>query len=144
MNFSIFIFQLSMILLAAVSLSGCKTKEYIREVRTDTVQIVRIDTLRDVQVRVVRRDSVVHDSVYEVHNVEGEVVYKEVWRDRLVNVFRSDSLDKYRALCDSLRTAQRDVEIREVVTTRNVYKGWWAFSALLFAVAIYIYFRLRK
>ena len=125
-------------------LCSCKTKEYIREVRTDTVQIVRIDTLRDVQVRMVRRDSVVHDSVYEVHNVEGEVVYKEVWRDRLVNVFRSDSLDKYRALCDSLRTAQRDVEIREFVTTRNVYKGWWAFSALVIIFAVFLYYHLRR
>ena len=125
--------------LAICVLTGCKTKEYVYIEKTDTLLVHQTDTVKETQIKVERKDSIVHDSVVEIRDVEGKTIYKEVWRDRFVNVYKSDSVDKYRAMYDSLLSVKSNVEIKEKVVTKTNYSGWWAFGGLLLIMVITAY-----
>lgn len=135
------------LLTSIIWLCGCKTKEYVYVEKTDTMYVHKTDTIKDVQVKVEKRDSIVHDSVVEIRDVEGKTIYKEVWKDRYINVYKYDSLDFYKAKCDSLMSAKNNIEQKEKVITKTNYSGWWAFGglvAVIVAIVIIVVILRRK
>lgn len=123
---------------------SCKTIEKVERIEVhDTLRVVKTDTLMKTEKVVEWRDSVVHDSVKIWMDQEGKVVYKEVVRDRFVNVQRTDCLDLYRSRCDSLvkRSKGKEVKKEKEIVEKVDYSGWWAFSVVLLLVGIVLLLR---
>lgn len=73
---------IAMVLFAALTMTGCKSKEYITVPERHTEYVYRIDT-------VAKLDSVyVKDSVYVYRNGDTVMVSKIAYRDRWHNVYK--------------------------------------------------------
>ena len=84
--------------------------------KTDTVYMVRVDTVHKTDVR---HDSVlVRDSVYIRERGDSVYIYKEKWRERLV--FARDTL--YKSRTDTLRQIVHDTVYRERTDTLRVIR----------------------
>lgn len=113
-----------MVALAAVVLAGCKTKERVVTVRTDTAYIARHE-----------RDSIyVHDSTHVKEVVRGDTVWLEVarWNTRERERVRVDTV--YRARVDSVEKVivkERKLTARE---RARLGFGGWAIGALMIGI----------
>ena len=107
------------ILILILCLCGCKTKEYVYIEYTDTLFVHKTDTVKETQIKVEKKDSIVHDSTIIIKDLEGKTIYVEKWKDRYVNVYKSDSIDKYKSICDSLREKLKEKENKKEVVTKT-------------------------
>lgn len=131
------------LLVSIIWLSGCKTKEFVYVNTTDTLVVHETDTVMEREVKIERKDSIVHDSTVIIRDVEGKPIYVEKWRDRYVKDYRNDSVDKYKAKYDSLLSVKQEVKEKKVVKEKKDYKGWWAFACLVALIIAYIIYKVK-
>ncbi len=124
-------------------LLGCKTKEFVYLEKTDTLFVARHDTVREKEVRVERHDSIVHDSVIVKQDSAGKPIEIHHWHKEKVTDIQRDSVDKYKAKCDSLRQKLKNTQNKKEVVTKTDYSGWWAFLLLLVAAGVTIFLFVR-
>ena len=131
------------ILLVIALFSSCKTKEFVYLEKTDTLFVHKTDTVKDIRVKVQRYDSIVHDSVKVTLGDSGKPKEIEHWHTEFVKDYRNDSVDKYKAKCDSLAHKLRDAQKQKEVVIKTNYDGWVAFGGLLLLiVAIFVLIRI--
>lgn len=141
---------LVILLIAAICLCSCKTKEQVVQYvyKTDTLRETRIDTCYHTKVVETTRDSIVRDSVFVQVDADGKVVYKEVLKYVYVGKQSNDSTLIYKALIDSLQKASKNDSIKTEtkVVTKTDYGGWFAFAGLLLLIlgAVVIVYAIRK
>ena len=99
-------------------LSGCKTKEYVYVEKTDTMYVHKTDTVKDVQIKWQKKDSIVHDSVIVKQGADGKPVEIHHWHTEKVTDIQRDSVDKYKAKCDSLTQKVKEAEKEKKVITK--------------------------
>lgn len=131
------------LLTSATCLCGCKTKEYVYVEKTDTLLIHETDTVKDVQIKWQKKDSIVHDSVIVKQGADGKPVEIHHWHTEKVTNIQRDSVDKYKAKCDSLTQKVKEAEKKKKVITKTNYSGWWAFGGLLLACALIVFLLIR-
>lgn len=117
----------------AAALTGCKSPQSMTQgSRTDTIWVHRTDTVREIERHTEVRERVVHDSTVVERDTTGKVVYVERWHSREVKVESHDSVDKYRAMADSLRNIVKE-EKKETVVVEKKRRlpriAVWAISA---------------
>ena len=134
------------LLVSIIWLSSCKTKEYVYVEKTDTMYVAKHDTVKDVQIKWQRYDSIVHDSVSIQLGDDGKPTTIEKWHKIFVKDYIRDSVDKYKAKYDSLQSVKNKVETKEKVITKTNYSGWWAFGGLLLlgAAVIFLVWKLKS
>lgn len=112
------LFFITVLMFAICLLHGCTTTKYVpvKEVHTDTVYKARIDSVRYHTVTSYKDSINVHDSI--VIRADGKDTWH--WRDRIV--YKQDSVDYYRAMCDSLISAKSDTIPKIQVVTKEVSK----------------------
>lgn len=111
----------AVIIILLLFLTSCTTKKTVTEyIRIhDTVEIFRTDTLRDIRV-VTQRDSTHHETERIITLMTGDSgrvdTVKEVINNTLIRYFeKTDSIDRYRAIADSLRKVLDKEKNKEVV-----------------------------
>ena len=134
-----------LLLLLTLLLGGCKTKEYVYTERTDTLFVHKTDTVKDVHIKWQKKDSIVHDSVIVKQDMDGKPIEIHHWHTEKVTDIQRDSVDKYKAKCDSLTQKVKEAKKNKAIITKTNYSGWWAFGSLLLSVivAIISYFLIR-
>ena len=134
------------LLTSIIWLCGCKTKEYVYVEKIDTLLVHKNDTVKEVEIRWQRYDSIVHDSVSIQLGGDGKPTTIEKWYKIFVKDYMRDSVDKYKAKYDSLQSVKSKVETKEKVITKTNYSGWWAFGGLLLLCAfiVFLFIRFRK
>lgn len=124
--------------LLITGLAGCKTVQTEYVYKTDTLLVHKTDTVKETQIKYQRYDSLVHDSVTVTRDVEGNPVEIDRWHIIKVKDYQRDSVDKYKAICDSLKAVNNKLRQKKEVVTKTDYTGWWAFGGLLLLIACVI------
>ena len=130
-----------LVLIALVTLSGCKTTSKVqKEIVTEVVEVH--DTIRDLRVVTVLDSLILHDSIVVTKTEQGEVKYVERYVDRdrwhygETKVVH-DSIVVYRDMKSDTK------ETEKVVTKNKWYDGLIAF-AFLFAIGFGIIYGIKK
>ena len=132
------------ILLASIIwLSGCKTKEFVYVNTTDTLVVHKTDTVKDVKIKWQKKDSIVHDSVIVKQDSSGKPVEIHHWHTERVTDIQRDSVDKYKAKCDSLVRKIKEANRKKEVVYKTNYTGWWAFACLVALIIAYIIYKVK-
>lgn len=131
------------LLVSIIWLSGCKTKEFVYVNTTDTLVVHKTDTVKDIKIKWQKKDSIVHDSVIVKQDSSGKPVEIHHWHTERVTDIQRDSVDKYKAKCDSLTQKVKEAEKKKKVITKTNYSGWWAFGGLLLACALIVFLLIR-
>lgn len=136
----------TILLTSIIWLCGCKTKEYVYIEHTDTLLIHHNDTVKETQIKWQKKDSIVHDSVIVKQDSSGKPIEIHHWHTEKVTDIQRDSVDKYKAKCDSLIQKIKNTKKEKEIVAKTNYGGWVAFSILLLAAlaALYIFLRKRK
>lgn len=124
------------VIIVAVALCGCKTKEYV------TVPVHHTDTLRVVQHH---RDSIyLHDSTFVREYVQGDTVriVSEMWHTKFRDRLKTDTI--YRSRTDSVPVPYPVVkEVKKPLTL--IEKGLMCTGiAALTAIIIFIFHTRKK
>ena len=118
---------------------SCKTKETVTEIVTvhDTLREVKTDTVRDVRV-VTQKDSTHHETERIVTIKEnGDTLRIENNTTIIREIQRTDSLDRYRHVCDSLKAAlSKASEKEKIVVKKQPYVPAWLVCVMLSGLAI--------
>lgn len=112
------LFFITVLVFGICLLHGCTTTKYVpvKEVHTDTVYKARLDSVRYHTVTLYKDSINVHDSI--VIRADGKDTWH--WRDRIV--YKQDSVDYYRAMCDSLKAIRSDTIPKIQVVEKEVNK----------------------
>lgn len=128
-----------MILLAVVSLSGCKGA---KEIPVNVVEIVKHDTVTLQQIKV---DSVTKiDSVYEYLYIKGDTVVHEKTKyvDRVSYKMLHDSI--YIVKMDSVEVPVKIIAEKKLTTWQSIkvkYGGWAIGLVLVLLIAAILYYK---
>ena len=127
-----------------ILMAGCKTRETLTEIVTvhDTLREVRTDTVRDVRV-VTQRDSTHHETERIVTIRENGDTLRIINNNTIERIIqRTDSIDRYRYVADSLRQALISEQQKNKVVKKS---GPPVIDKLIFLIIliaiIYIIFR---
>lgn len=131
------------LLVSIIWLSGCKTKEYVYVNTTDTLVVHKTDTVKDVKIKWQKKDSIVHDSVIVKQDSSGKPVEIHHWHTERVTDIQRDSVDKYKAKCDSLVQKIKEANRKKEVVYKTNYTGWWAFACLVALIIAYIIYKVK-
>jgi hypothetical protein len=118
--------KLAIVMLAVVFVSSCRTKYITTETvrfQTDTVWKTKTDYVVKIHIQREKDSIIIRDSVVITTDTAGNVKSKE--RVRIITKVqqRTDSVDHYRHLADSLKNVSLSSETRVVVKERAL--GWW-------------------
>lgn len=125
-------------------LAGCKTKEYVYVNTTDTLVVHKTDTVKDVKIKWQKKDSIVHDSVIVKQDSSGKPVEIHHWHTERVTDIQRDSVDKYKAKCDSLVRKIKEANRKKEVVYKTNYTGWWAFAGMSVIAGLCVYLCVRR
>jgi hypothetical protein len=131
-------------LLIAFCLMSCRTKSVVEFIEVhDTLRTHSVDTFTIV------KSKEVHDTLrLEVEKVvtlkeSGETLRVTLYRDRWRTVTRTDTIDRYRAKCDSLQAIVDKTHDKTIVKQPRL--GWKLCGAVLLAgIILAIIIRLKK
>lgn len=107
-----------------IGLGSCKSVQYIpmEKIKHDSIYISKTDTLKVTHTIKEKEYVTVKDSSSVVLDEQGKVLKQEIWHNKTIIRQMSDSLEYYKAKCDSLyaekqKTIEVPVEIEKPLTT---------------------------
>ena len=112
-------------------LMGCKTKTIIQEVAVPEVHYIdKVQLLHD---------SVwLHDSVYQTEYLRGDTIVQYKYQQKIQYRDRV-KIDTF------IKVDSIPFEVtKTVLQVKTNYSGWWAFTLLLLALGVTLYFLIRK